>query len=340
LAVVLWIVLSIFQNVMAAEPAFFGARLEPPAGKTLHGWGQLSDAWARGDPAGDSEARDLAIYEKEMAPYEPAMISFYVAPDDSILSGFIDRYGRFVKSHRPFVAQVGLYFQSFAPEVAAGQRDAELRRLAAALRDAHVPVLLRIGYEFNNPWTPYDSANYRVAFRRVAEIMASSNASNVAAVWNATAVSLDDRDFMAWYPGDDVVDWWSINLFGMYDFSRTGTARFLDEARKHRKPILIGEAAPVFATDDLKRVRGPRSEAEALQWFEALTELIAAWPEIKGVSLIAVDSRRVQQLLPGSGWPDTRLAQWQRVLKIWRDEVANRRFINAERMTSAAREMK
>src|SRR5208282_6771918 len=99
---------------------------------------------------------------------------------------FVDRYGCFVKSHPPFVAQIGLYFQSFASDVAAGKRDNELRRLAAALRDAHVPVLLRIGYEFNNPWAPYDSANYRVTFRRVVEIMASSNASKVAAVWNAT----------------------------------------------------------------------------------------------------------------------------------------------------------
>ncbi|MGO9603951.1 MAG: hypothetical protein ACLQAT_11220 [Candidatus Binataceae bacterium] len=170
--------------------------------------------------------------------------------------------------------------------MAAGKRDAELQRLAAAVRDAHVPVLLRIGYEFNNPWTPYDSANYRVAFRRIAGIMAGSNASNVAAIWNATAVGLDNRDFMAWYPGDDVVDWWSIDPFRMDDFSRPGTVRFLDEARKHRKPVLIGEAAPVFAMDDPKRVRGPRSEAEALQWFGSLVELIAAQPEIKGVSLL------------------------------------------------------
>ncbi|HKM99698.1 MAG TPA: hypothetical protein VJX23_04225 [Candidatus Binataceae bacterium] len=71
---------------MAAERVFVGAKSEPPAGKTLHGWGQFSDAWARGNPAGDGDAHDLAIYEKEMAPYGPAMISFYVAPDNSILS--------------------------------------------------------------------------------------------------------------------------------------------------------------------------------------------------------------------------------------------------------------
>jgi len=220
--------------------------------------------------------------------------------------------------------------------VAAGKRDNELRRLAAALRDAHVPVLLRIGYEFNNPWAPYDSANYRVTFRRVVEIMASSNASKVAAVWNATAVGLDGRDFMAWYPGDDVVDWWSINLFGREDFSRPGTARFLDEARKHRKPVVIGEAAPVLATDDPKRVRGPRSEDEAMRWFQALEKLLAQRPEIQGVSLIAVNWRRLEKTLPGSGWPDTRLAQWPRVLKMWRADVASPRFVNEARTRNSA----
>lgn len=319
---------------LSSEPVSYGARLEPPAGRVLHGWGQFSSAWAKGEPEGSGDGGDLVAYERATAPYRPAMLSFYTAPDGQITPAFIERYKRTVGSRGRFVAQIGLYFQSFQGEVANGDRDPELVLLADGLREARNPVLLRIGYEFNNPWVPYDPSRYIQAFRKIVGRLREVKASNVATVWNATAVGFDGANCMRWYPGDDVVDWWSVDLFRMEDFERPGLASFLDAARAHRKPVLIGEASPVFAASNRSRVRGPASQDEALAWYRKLIDLIRRRPEIKAVSLIAVDWRRLKSTAPGPGWPDTRLARWPKAAALWRQAVADRRFIQAEECAS------
>jgi len=315
---------------LSRAPPFFDALLEPSAGRVIHGWGQFSSAWAEGAPEGRADADDLDRYLRTLTPYKPAMLSFYVAPDPAILASFLERYGALARSRGFFVAEVGLYFQSFQGEVANGKRDRELHTLADGLRDAGLPVLLRIGYEFNNPWALYDPQQFSTAFRRVVAVMRQERARNVAAVWNATAAGLPKRPWMDWYPGDDFVDWWSVNLFRFQDFTQVETGSFLDDARRHRKPVLIGEAAPILESVLPWRVRGPTSDAEAARWYGDLIELIRRRPEVKAVSLIAVNWRRLRSILPGWGWPDTRLDRWPAARQKWRSGLGDYRFVHQE----------
>lgn len=314
----------------SAEPDFFYARHEPPAGRVIHGWGQFSSAWAQRAPAGIGDAVDLEAYEQAVAPYAPAMLSFYVAPVPEQVGPFLQRYAEFADARPFFIAQVGLYFQTLQEPVAVGDHDAEIRRLLVGLRDARRPVLLRIGYEFNNPWALYDPHLYIASFRRIVYLARETDTMNVAAVWNASALGLEQRGDGEWYPGDDVVDWWSLNLFHFEEFTSVHTAAFLNEARRRRKPVLIGETSPVLSSGVPGRVRGPTSAAEALRWYGGLFELIRGRPEVKAVSVIAVDWRRLDAHLSGSGWPNARLDAWAGVADFYQSHLASERFLHAE----------
>ena len=134
---------------------------------------------------------------------------------------------------------------------------------------------------------------------------------------------------MKWYPGDDVVDWWGINLFYPSDFSHPLSDAFVLDAGRHHKPVLIGESSPVFKTIIPGRVRGPESEAEALKWYASFFDFIRVHPAVKAFSLIAVDWRRSHAILPGWGWPDPRISRWPKVAAYVKQQVADLRFIDA-----------
>jgi hypothetical protein len=152
---------------------------------------------------------------------------------------------------------------------------------------------------------------------------------NVATVWNATAAGFASGNFMRWYPGDDVVDWWGISLFDLKDFETPGLAEFLAKARSHRKPVVISEASPVFQTATPGQVRGPKSDIEAAVWCQKLVDLIGTHQEIQAVALISVDWRRLHAILPGSGWPDARIGHWPKAAAIWKKALSEKRFVNA-----------
>ena len=217
-------------------------------------------------------------------------------------------------------------------------RDPDLWTLADALRDAERPVLLRVGYEFNNPWELYQTSGYIGAFRHVAELLRKDRATKVATVWDATAIGFSDPNYMKWYPGDDVVDWWGVNLFDLKDFSQPETEAFVADAARHHKPILIGEASPIFQSVVPARVRGPKSSAEATKWYEALFDFIGAHPAVKAFSLVAVDWRRLHPILPGFGWPDTRLGKWPAAAAIVKKQLADPRFIDASEASESFRQ--
>ncbi len=307
---------------------YFGARFEPPAGRVLHGWGQFSHAWDLGEDAARDDAAQLGQYEADVAPHKAAMISFYVAPDDRMLAGFESRYKEFCANRGFLVAQLGLGFQTMQREVADGSRDRELIRLAEILRAQRRPVLMRIGFEFNNPWATYDPALYLKSFRHIVGILRAAHADNVAAVWNATASGFSQLGYMRWYPGDEYVDWWSVNLFDPSDFQLGETTAFLADAVRHKRPVLIAETSPVFNPPGARQVRAAKSEDEAAAWGRDLFAFIGAHPEIKAVSFVMVDWTRWRSFLPGRGWPDARLSRWPALCAVFRKELGESRFVD------------
>lgn len=329
LALLLTLTSVLTAFAQSAEPAFFGVNLEPPVGRVLNGWGQFSSEWALGAKDGEGDAADLASYERAMSPNLPALLSFYTALDQKVMPQFVERYKSLVVKRGFFVSEVGINFQTAQRDTSIGMRDPEIVMLMDTLRETHNPALLRIGYEFNNPWATYDPSLYIQAFRKVIDRLREAQLDNVATVWNATAAGFDGPSALRWYPGDNVVDWWGVNLFDLKDFDRPQLREFLDAARRHRKPVIICEASPVFQSGKPGQVRGPKSDAEAVAWFEKLAGLINDHQEIQAVALISVDWRRIASILPGSGWPDARIQRWPKAAALWKKTLSKKRFINA-----------
>jgi hypothetical protein len=273
---------------------FFDAKLEPPAGRVISGY--------------DDEATLLA-YSKVVAPHAPAMISFNAALDFSTASPFLSHYRDFSTAPGFFIGDVGLSFRGNEHNVSIGMRDPDVIVIADGLNSVGRPVLVRIGYDFNSPGALYETSGYIGAFRHVTELF-HRECPDAATVWNPTAAGFSDSHYMKWYPGDDVVDWWGIDLVGGHDLSRGDTETFIDEAVRHRKPLLIDATA-----------RNLKSEAEALKWYAALFDFIRTQPAVKAVSF-GIDARQLR---------------WSKAAAYLKQQLADPRFIDVNEAPSILR---
>jgi hypothetical protein len=312
----------------------FGALLEPPAGRVLHGWGQISGYWTWDDPASARDLDDLDAYVKAASPLAPAMISFYLAPVESQVAGFLRKYKVFVESHPFFVTQIGFYFLDdfLQKQVASGEADTQMRILFEGLRDAGRPVLLRAGHEFNNHWSPYDPALYVKGFRRVADLARRVAPKTIATVWHAEPTGFADRNYLDWYPGDEYVDWWGLSLFYQEHMTDKRTVQFMNDAARHRKPVLIGECSPWFHGAESGTVRGPRGVEEAKGWYDKLFGFVRAYPHVKAVSVIVVDWTRWNphfRQIPG-GLPNVRFDSMPGLADFYGKLIGSEAFVHSE----------
>lgn len=111
--------------------------------------------------------------------------------------------------------------------ILAGRFDDDLRRWGDAARAFGTPILAEFGTEMNGAWFPWNGKwnggpglgpqRFRRAYRRIVEIVRSRGATNVLWVFHVNA---DDWPAAAWnrfetyYPGDDVVDWLGVSVYG------------------------------------------------------------------------------------------------------------------------------
>lgn len=222
------------------------------------------------------------------------------------------------------IAQIGLSMTSdgtpeahYEQDVAAGKYDAAIDALCRGIRDLGHPVILRIGYEFNGAsWNGYKSDTYKAAFRRVTEKI-RANRLECATCWDASATAGTMGSVMDFYPGDEWVDWWGINLFLPTEFSDPAVERFMTDARAHRKPVLIGESTP-------RSVGTLKGAASWKAWFAKYFAFIASHPGLKAISYINWDFAKYPQW---SDWGDARLEKNTVVAGKFADEIARAPFI-------------
>ena len=51
-------------------------------------------------------------------------------------------------------------------------------------------------------------------------------------------------DYRSYYPGDEYVDWWAIDIFRAGSMFTDVTENFLADAEAHRKPVMLSECCP------------------------------------------------------------------------------------------------
>ena len=278
----------------------FLQRLEPRGDRILHGAGPTPE--------------DFADYWEELERTPPVLYTAYFdllfLRDDwpFFLRDVLDRYPAYV------IPQIALSMsqegEAYEQLVVQGELDQQIDIFCWGLRQLGRPAFVRIGYGFNSPLTGYRPEPYRQAFVRIAEaIRIRHNLENVATVWCYAADS-PTADYLDYYPGDQYVDWWGIDLFNPAGFHSTSTLAFVETARERGFPVMIGEAAP--------RGLGVDPDSRSWQrWFAPFFRFIYAHPSVKAFCYIS--------------WfqGDTRIEGDYGVLQRYQDELDNDYYLHA-----------
>jgi uncharacterized protein (TIGR03437 family) len=212
----------------------FGARLEPQ-GALMHGAGQSSDAF-------------LAYWNTMPAARRPLVYMHYISlrnlsPNwaDELKTTLLGYRDAFVIPHVG-LAMTASPSDHYEQQVASGDYDQQIDNLVEGFRRLALPVYLRIGFEFNGlTWNGYRPAPYKQAFIRMTGKLRAANLE-VATVWDASVDGV--KNYFDYYPGDDYVDWFGMNIFRAASFNDASLTGFFNEARTRRKPVMIGETSP------------------------------------------------------------------------------------------------
>ena len=112
---------------------------------------------------------------------------------------------------------------SLLPEIANGEWDDYIDEWINGFKlwlntyqaDQQPTIMIRFAHEFNSDWFPWSNQpdNLVDAWRHLHQrFVRAGVAQHVEWVWNVNNVDVDDyNDFSVYYPGDDVVDWVSID---------------------------------------------------------------------------------------------------------------------------------
>ncbi len=271
----------------------FGAKFEPKGNYILHG----------------SEAQNETDFQGYMQimgeNWAPMSTMAYLSPhqDYSNMRDLIAAKAERYSDYGYLFIQMGVHFNEdenpskvYYEQVANGEKDEDLKELIGIFKSFDRPVYCRPGFEFNGEWNGYtDPEIYKRAFIRFAELVKECDANNIALLWcyNPDAKK---RDYMQYYPGDEYVDWWAIDIFRVGSMDMPNTKSFLEEAQFHEKPVMITEATP-FGYDV---TQGEGWE----EWFEPFFRFVQENSVIKGVFYI---NRNWREYPKWKDWGNARL---------------------------------
>lgn len=211
--------------------------------------------------------------------------------------------------------------QGMSRQVLDGEMDVALEMLAGVLAADSRPFFVRIGPECNGHWNGYDPELFPRAFRYIADKLRAGGAE-IITLWNVKLVQEMPLHELEWYPGDDAVDWWSIDLF-TDDFRQPKTRQrvqdFLDEARRRGKPVAIPESCPNGLELDDTRTWG--------RWFGPYFDLIESDENIKMFCYSNRDFARNDVRL--KDWGDMRVDQ-SRLAGRYRQRLQNPLYLHQD----------
>lgn len=185
-----------------------------------------------------------------------------------------------------------------------GVYDEEFREFFRIVAAARQPVYVRFAHEMEIPihrysWQSKDPVLYIKAFRHFMQL--GKDVKQVRKIWGPAG----DRGSMEWYPGDDVVDFVSIAIYGLPDKNITDPAKQESlETIFNRKAWRMKLAAkPIFITEF--GVKGP-DDFQAT-WMENAARVIARHPEVVGACYFNLaDNPGVWGNMPAPDWAISR----------------------------------
>jgi Concanavalin A-like lectin/glucanases superfamily/Purple acid Phosphatase, N-terminal domain/Dockerin type I domain/Glycosyl hydrolase family 26 len=305
---------------------YYGARLEPVS-KVLHGAGCCN--WAT----------SVQEYRQTLNnKYDPVIIQDYssITCGPSCADNFIIQLRNWMNNFPNYTAleigiQLGTYayeggpFVDLSQNVTNGQYDSNLNYLFTSLKGLNIPIYFRLGFEVNGcSWNLYSATSYQNGFIHVTNLLRSSNLnSSAATVW--TIVPSCSSNYMNWYPGDQYVDWWGIDLYPVNELSMATTQNFLSDANIHGKPVMIPESSAI----KLGSVSGQqRWDA----WYKPFFELIHNNPGIKAFTYENTNWSKYPVTWPG--WGNAQIGSDSVITILYAQEMASPLYLHASTQQS------
>ncbi len=220
-----------------------------------------------------------------------------------------------LKRYPDSALQIGLYMVGALEGINRGEYDEQIARLARWVQSTGRPVFLRIGYEFDFTENQYEPSAYKDAFRRIVDTFRSLKVENVVFVWHSSIPPNSRFEIMAWYPGDEYVDWFASSFFTVNQFKPTED--FAALAKQHGKPLMFAETTP-FATMTVR---------SKLDWLKKFFRLIES-TDAQAICYINTDWE-AQSMFKGQQWGDSRMEQSPELKSAWLAEMQKSRFLQA-----------
>lgn len=182
--------------------------------------------------------------------------------------------------------------------IVAGDFDEDLRKWGQDAADFATALIVEFGTEVNGDWFSWNGAwnggatvgpeRFRNAFRHIVATISAQGTTNITWVFH---VAEDDSPDQSWnrfenyYPGDDVVDWVGVSVYGAEEpLDDEWTAFSTDMDRVYPRLTAMVPGKPLFLLEF--GVTGGNPLGNAADWADAaLTNLLGGrWPRLKGFS--------------------------------------------------------
>jgi len=285
----------------------FSQKFEPEAGKVLHGAGQSPETFKK--------------YWDAVEDYKPIIYMTYIKFQS--LDIWIGKIKKEINNYPDIMVQIGLNLRidqiDRTQEISLGEYDKELRKLAEAIKKIKNPVFIRIGYEFDQP-KKYKPKRYVSCFKYIVDYFKNLGVDNFASVWCSAPYS-GTETFEPYYPGDEYVDWFGIDLFDTRFFANNEyvpTKNFLKMAKQHKKPVMIGESSAI-------KIGIENTEKIWDEWFKPYFKLIDDNPEIKAFCYINYDWGKDWKT---PRWMNCRIEENEEIRKRYVKNISNPKFIH------------
>jgi len=205
-----------------------------------------------------------------------------------------------------------------------GRYDLAIDELVRGLPRTGRPVFLRLGYEFNGEWNAYDPAKYKQAWKRIAKRLDQDKDTRrqVALVWDMSCKA-KNKDWEPYYPGDEYVDWWGVNVLDFGDRPSAPDSAcvraFVDAAGSRAFPVMIAESMPEGI--------GTRAPDAWAKWFSPYFNELLKHPAVKAFSYINRDCTKRNCV--GGHWGTARIQDSPHLGPLYAHALASREFVHA-----------
>ncbi len=285
----------------------FKQKFEPKGNKILHGAGQSPEQFKK--------------YWKAVENYKPVIYMEYVRTDE-IKEKFQKKINKMLNISKNLIPQMGLNFKSkskgdICKPIEEGKYDSEIIFMIKVLKKIKNPCFIRIGYEFDKKGK-YNPKYFVKAWKHIVDLIKKNKVNNIATVWCSCPYKGTEK-VEPFYPGDKYVDWFGIDVFSARYFKGyPPVENFLRLAKKHKKPVMVGESSPA-------RVGVDRGKESWNGWFKPYFKWIHNHPIIKAFCYINWDWGKDWKQ---PEWLNGRIEENEEVRKRYVKELKNKKYIH------------